>query len=261
MYAERSFAPVCRALRDEIVEHYRARGERIDDEAGLTTLDTNSILVPQRGRMLLDLIASRRGSDSLEGVDLADVGCGFGAMSLYFAHLGARVVGVDPNAERSQVGARVAERLGLSASFRRGWAEELPLEDSCVDLVVFNNSLCYVTDRSDRRRALGHALRVCRPGARLAMRNPSIGAPVDPFTGLPLVHQLPAPLARPILRLAPRGRNRSQVRLMSALAARRELRRVGFEEVRIERPPGERRPVRYQHLTARRPGDGSARKA
>jgi SAM-dependent methyltransferase len=260
MYSDRDFTPVCRALRDEIVEHYRARGERIDDDAGLRTLDTNSTLVPERGRMLLELIARRSGRDSVEGLAVGDVGCGFGAISLYFANLGARVVGVDPNAERFAVGARVAARLGLPASFRRGWAEELPLDDASLDLVVFNNSLCYVTDRADRRRALEHALRACRPGARLAMRNPSLAAPLDPFTGLPLVHQLPPLLAKPVLNLTSRGRNRSRVRLMSALAARRELRRAGFEEVRIERPPAERRPIRYQHLTARRPVEGSAPK-
>lgn len=93
------------------------------------------------------------------------------------------------------------------------------------------------------------------------MRNPSIAAPVDPFTGLPIVHQLPAPLARSVLRLTSRGQNRSRVRLMSAGAARRELRRAGFEQVRAERPPAERRPIRYQHLTARRPSEESARRA
>jgi SAM-dependent methyltransferase len=261
MHTDRAFAPVCRALREEIVEYYRARGERIEDAAGLRTLDTNSVLVPQRGRLLLELVARRSGRDSIEGLVVGDVGCGFGAMSLYFANLGARVVGVDPNSERFGVGARVAERLGLPAAFKRGWAEELPLDDSSLDLVVFNNSLCYVTDRSDRRGALERALRACRPGAWLAMRNPSIAAPVDPFTGLPVVHQLPPSLARPLLRLTPRGRNRSRVRLMSAGAARRELRRAGFRQVRIERPAAERRPVRYQHLTARRPADGFAPRA
>jgi SAM-dependent methyltransferase len=261
MQTDQAFAPICRALRDEIVEHYRARGERIDDDAGLRTLDTNSVLVPQRGRLLLELVARCSGRDSIEGLAVGDIGCGFGAMSLYFAHLGARVVGVDPNLERFAVGARVAERLSLPASFRRGWAEELPFEDSSLDLVVFNNSFCYVTDRSDRRRALEHAFRACRPGAWVAMRNPSVAAPLDPFTGLPFVHQLPQPLSRPVLRLTSRGRNRSRVRMMSAGAARRELRRAGFEEVQIERPPAERRPVRYQHLTARRPADESVPKA
>lgn len=261
MHSDSAFVPVCRALREEIVEHYRARGERIDDDAGLRTLDTNSVLVPQRGRLLLELVARRSGRDSIEGLVVGDVGCGFGAISLYFANLGARVVGVDPNSERFGVGVRVAEQLGLPAAFQRGWAEELPLDDSCLDLVVFNNSLCYVTDRSDRRRALEHALRACRPGAWLAMRNPSVAAPLDPFTGLPVVHQLPPSLARPLLRLTPRGRSRSRVRLMSAGAARRELRRAGFGQARIERPAAERRPVRYQHLTAQRPPDGSAPRA
>jgi SAM-dependent methyltransferase len=250
---DRDFAPACRGLRDEIIEHYRDRGEAIDDEAGLRTLDTNSTLVPQRARLLIDLLARRGALDSVAGLDVADLGCGFGAISLYFASAGARVTGIDPNHERFQVGAAVAERLGLAAGFRRGWVEQAPLPDSAYDLVVLNNSLCYVTDRADRRRALAQALRICRPGGWVVIRNPSLGAPIDPFTGLPLVHQLPAPLARPLLRLTARGRNRSRVRLLSAGAARRELRRAGFERVRLERGVTGWRPGRYQHLTGRRP--------
>ncbi len=253
MHPEPDFAPACRGLRDEIIEYYRDRAEAIDDEAGMRTLDTNSTLVPRRARLLLELVARRSGRDSIAELEIADLGCGFGAMSLYFASAGARVTGIDPNQDRFQVGARVAGRLGLQASFRRGWVEEMPLADEAFDLVVLNNSLCYLTDRSDRRRALKHALRIARPGAWLVMRNPSLGFPIDPFTGLPFVHQIPAPLARPFLRLTARGRTRSEVRLISAGAARRELRRAGFSEVRVEREVSGRRPSRYQHLTGRRP--------
>lgn len=249
---ERAFAPACRALRDGIIEHYRDRGEAIDDDAGLRTLDTNSTLVPQRGRLLLELLRGR-GLDSVEGLEVADLGCGFGAISLYLASLGARVTGVDPNYERARVAGAVAVDLGLAATFRRGWIEAAPLPDASFDLLVLNNSFCYVTEPSDRREALRHAHRIARPGAWLVMRNPSPGAPLDPFTGLPLVHQLPGPLAVPALRLTARGRTRSQVRLMSAGTARRELRQAGFTEARVERPRGERRPARYQHLTAMRP--------
>jgi SAM-dependent methyltransferase len=248
---ERAFAPACRALRDGIIEHYRDRGEAIDDDAGLRTLDTNTTLAPQRGRLLVELLRSR-GLESIEGLEVADLGCGFGAIALYLASLGARVTGVDPNYERAGVAAAVAADLGLDASFRRGWIEAAPLPDAGFDLLVLNNSLCYVTEPSDRREALRHAHRIARPGGWLVMRNPSLGAPLDPFTGLPLVHQLPGPLAAPALRLSARGRARSNVRLMSAGAARRELRRAGFE-ARVERPRGERHPARYQHLTARRP--------
>jgi SAM-dependent methyltransferase len=250
---ERAFAPACRALRDGIIEHYRDRGEVIDDDTGLRTLDTNSTLVPRRARLLVELLRRRSGRESVEGLDVVDLGCGFGAIALYLASLGARVTAVDPNHERFEVGAGVAADLGLPAFFQRGWAEAAPLPDAAFDLLVFNNSLCYVTDRSDRREALRHALRIARPGAWLVMRNPSVATPLDPFTGLPLVHQLPAPLAGPVLRLTPRGRTRSRVRLMTTLAARRELRRAGFQNARAEHGLGERRLGRYQHLTAQRP--------
>jgi SAM-dependent methyltransferase len=250
---ERAFAPACRALRDGIIEHYRDRGEAIDDAPGLRTLDTNSTLVPKRGRLLVELLRRRSSRESVEGLDVVDLGCGFGAIGLYLASLGANVTGIDPNGERLEVGAAVAADLGLPARFRRGWAEAAPLADAAFDLLVFNNAFCYVTEPSDRREALGHALRIARPGAWLAMRNPSASTPLDPFTGLPLVHQLPSPLAAPILRCTARGRSRSRVRLMTAGAARRELARAGFEGARVERRLEERWPGRYQHLTARRP--------
>jgi SAM-dependent methyltransferase len=251
------FTRIHRSLRGRIIEHYRDRGEPIDDDLGRRTLDTNSTLVPQRAGLLIDLVSRRLGRDSVRGLDVADLGCGFGAISLYFAAAGAHVRGVDPNDERFAVGAEVAREMRLDASFQRGWIEALPLEDSSFDLIVINNSFCYLTVRTDRRCALEHVLRVGRPGARLVMRNPGLGSPLDPFTGLPLVHQVPEPFAKPFLRLTERGRTRSKVRLMSAAAAKRELEEAGFDEVHIERSVGERRPARYQHLTAKRPHSGS----
>ena len=255
MQRDKDFARVVRGLRDEIIEHYRARGESIADENGLRTLDTNSTLAPQRASLMLDLYAERTGRDSVEGLTVADLGCGFGSISLYFANAGAHVVGMDPNEERFQVGARVAERFRLDASFKRGWLEEMTLPEEHFDLVVLNNSLCYVTDREDRRRGLSRALSILRPGGWLLIRDPSRNSPLDPFTGLPLVHQLPPPLARPVLRLSVRGRSRSSVRLQSPWAAQRELRRVGFRDVKSAHNAPGKRPARYQHLTARRPED------
>ena len=54
--------------------------------------------------------------------------------------------------------------------------------------------------RSERMRALRHTLRVLVPGGWLVTRNPSRMAPLDPFTGLPLVHQVPPALAARLLR-------------------------------------------------------------
>src|SRR5262249_8618256 len=153
MHEDAQFAPVVRALRDEIIEHYRDRGERLDTPAGLRTLDTNSTLAARRGALLLQVLADRGGATDLAGLRVADPGCGFGALSLYFASKGAEVIGVDPNAERSQVASRIAEYLSLSATFTRGWMDDLVLPDASFDLAVLNNSLCYVVGRGDRARA------------------------------------------------------------------------------------------------------------
>ena len=249
---ERRYAEVARALRDEIIDHYRDRGESLDTPAGRRTLDTNTTLAAQRGELLLRLLARCGGPAELRGLRVADLGCGFGALSLYLATAGADVTGIDPNVERQRVGARVAERLRLAATFRRGWLEDLVLPDAAFDIAVLNNSLCYIVARDERRRALQHTLRILVPGGWLVMRNPARMAPLDPFTGLPFVHQISPHLSARILRR--RERPRSTVRLKTAGAASRELRREGFTSVRRQRiDQAWWLPPRYQHHTARRP--------
>jgi SAM-dependent methyltransferase len=250
---ERDFARVARALRDAILEHYHARGEPLTGDAGLRTLDTNSTLVPQRAELLLDLYERRVGDRSIAGLRVADLGCGFGAMSVYLSWLGASVVGLDSNGERFPVGARLADRFRLDISFHRAWLEEMALPEDHFDLAIINNSLCYITDRDDRRRALSNTLGILNPGGWVLLRDPSRSSPIDPFTGLPMVHRFPGWLRRPALRLSERGRARSTVRLMSPRSARRAFRRAGFAEVRSEREASGRRRGRYLHLTARRP--------
>ena len=230
---ERRFAEVARALRDEIIEHYRDRGERLDTPAGRRTLDTNTTLAAQRGELLMALLAQRGGPTDLRGLSVIDLGCGFGALSLYLATAGAEVLAIDPKDERQAVGARVAARLRLPATFRRGWLEDLVVAGEQFDLAVLNNSLCYIVARRERRRALDHTLRVLVPGGWLVMRNPARMAPLDPFTGLPFVHQIPPQIAARLLRR--RRPSRSGVRLLTAGAASRELGRAGFTSVRRQR--------------------------
>ncbi len=250
---EARFAPIAHALRDHIIEHYRDRGQSLHDEAGLRTLDTNSTLTAQRAELLLSALARAGTPVDPEGLRVVDLGCGFGALSVYFAARGASVVGIDPNGERLGVGTAVAREFGLDATFRRGWLEDLVLPDESFDLAVLNNSFCYLVRRSDRRRALANVYRVLAPGGHAVLRNPSRSAPLDPFTGLPLVHQLPPSVAQRIL--SRRRRPRSPVRLRTAGGLTRELRRAEFDHVRAVRVDGTRwRPPRYQHHVARRPG-------
>lgn len=252
------FAAIAHDLRDVIIEHYERRRESLDTPAGLVTLDTNSMLAARRGRLLLRLLAEQ-GGGSVAGRRVLDLGAGFGALALYCAHLGAEVVAVDPNEERLRVAAEIAGRRELSVSAVTAHAQSLPLPDESVDVVVANNSLCYIVERDARRLAVSEIRRVLRPGGWLVIRNPNRLHPRDQFTGLPLLGLLEPSLAQRVV--AALGRHRSRVRMRSPGGGVRELRRAGFTDVRWRARTGRRRGSRfasYHHMLARRPDPAPA---
>ncbi len=253
----RDFTPIAESLRSSVLEFYAERGESLDGPAGVNTLETNSGFVERRATPLLETLRQVTARDSIEGLRLIDMGCGFGALSVFFAGRGARVTGIDPIASRLEVGRAVAAEHDLPVEFSEGRMEALEFADESFDIAVQNNSLCYIVDRENRRSALAETARVLRPGGILIVRNPNRWHPRDQFTGLPLIQLLPAQAAT---RLAGRlGRPRSEVRLVSPLEATRELRRAGFAEVTLAASPASRWPsfmkpvARYQHVIARRP--------
>ena len=251
------FGSVVASLREEVLAWYERHGERLEGDAGRDTLETNSGYVERRGGPLVTMLGERLGGRSLEGVSLLDLGCGFGALSVFFAANGAHVTAVDPNVSRFEVGTAVAHRHGLAVQFVEGRMERLPLADADFDLAVQNNSLCYVTGHRERALAMSETLRVLRPGGVLISRNPNRWHPVDLFTGLPLVHLLPP--ARAAAVSARLGRRRSMAVAVSPLRLRRELRAAGFEDVlqhgfvSSSRPDALKLVARYHHLSARRP--------
>ena len=251
----RSFAPIADSLREEVSAFYERRGIEISGGARTRTLETNSGLAERRGRLLLDLLAVERGTASLAGQRVVDVGCGFGALGALFAAEGASVTGVDPEPERFEVGEAIARRHGLDMHFVRARMEALDeLPHARFDVAIVNNSLCYLIAPALRARALREILRVLHPSGWAVLRNPNRLSPVDPFTGLPLLSMLPAEHAA---RLAARlGRPRSSVVLTTPARARAELRAAGFERVRMVEPGRLgplRRATRYHHAVARRP--------
>lgn len=254
------FAPIADSLRTAVREDLRAAGADLADEGTRRTLETNSGLAESRGFPLLEIALQRTGRRSLSQLSLLDLGCGFGALSLFFAARGAMVTGVDQNEDRMRVGRKVAERHNLPASFQYGRMQRLPFPEGKFDLIVQNNSLCYVLSRSERRVAMREALRVLRPGGWMIIRDPNRWHPIDQFSGIPLLHFLPPAGAVRLARLG--GHRRSLVRITSPAEAKRELRSAGFVEVAHLSSPSARRPAftkplaRYQLLAARRPEAG-----
>jgi SAM-dependent methyltransferase len=248
-----AFARLEHELRDRIIEHCERLGERLDTPAGLLTLDTNSVLAASRARLLLRLLAER-GAGSVAGRRMLDLGAGFGALALYYAHLGASVTMVDPNERRMQVAVDIARGHGHALSAVAAHAQSLPFPDASFDLVVANNSLCYIVARSVHRAALSEIYRVLRPGGWVAIRNPNRLHPRDQFTGLPLLGLLPRPAAQRVVDAL--GRHRSEVRLQTPGTTTRQLGRAGFSHAQWRAQPGRRLGARfagYHHVTAQRP--------
>jgi arsenite methyltransferase len=105
-----------------------------------------------------------------EGETVLDLGSGSGMDSFLAARqVGptGRVIGVDMTDAQLEKAAHLRDRFGFPwVDFRKGYLEELPVEDASVDAVISNGviNLCPEKERVFREMA-----RVLRPGGRLAL--------------------------------------------------------------------------------------------
>jgi SAM-dependent methyltransferase len=103
------------------------------------------------------------------GDAVADVGCGTGAAAQRAAELvGATgsVVALDVSPAMLEVARALPAPRGAPIEWREAPAEQLPLPDAAVDLVLCAQALQFV---QDRERALREVRRIARPGARIAI--------------------------------------------------------------------------------------------
>jgi SAM-dependent methyltransferase len=248
------FAPIAASLRVAVTNYFSGESP---PEGNAITIATNSDLVERRAAIVVRMLAGA-GVDELSGLEVLDLGCGFGALSAYLAAQGATVTGLDPHADRMEVGRAVAAEHGLAVTLLNGRMEMPGMADRSFDVAIQNNSLCYLVDRNTRAAALSETLRLLRPGGVLAIRNPNRWTPIDQFTGLPVIHLLPPAAA--VRAAGALGRDRSFCRVTSPPATRRELQAAGFASIAQgiyfgngNRPEALKLVARYQHFTARRP--------
>jgi arsenite methyltransferase len=104
----------------------------------------------------------------IPGETILDVGCGAGMDLLLAAkRTGAmgRAIGVDMTPAMIERGKAAALKAGLwkTVKIRRGMAEELPIENETIDVVISNGVLNL---SANKVRAFSEIFRVLRPGGR-----------------------------------------------------------------------------------------------
>ena len=101
----------------------------------------------------------------LPAVDVADLGCGEGYLTIEAARWARRVVAVDRSKEVLARGRELARRRKLrNIVWKQGELEKLPIPDRSTDVALLSQALHHA-DHPDR--ALAEASRILRPGGRV----------------------------------------------------------------------------------------------
>jgi ArsR family transcriptional regulator len=101
----------------------------------------------------------------LPAVDVADLACGEGYLSVEASRWAKRVVGVDRSPDVLKRAKALADRRGVTnITWKRGEIEKLPLEDESVDIALLSQALHHA---GDTKRALTEAVRILRPNGQL----------------------------------------------------------------------------------------------
>lgn len=102
----------------------------------------------------------------LEGLSIADIGCGGGILSEPLTRLGANVTGIDPIEESVGVAIAHARGMGLSITYRTATAEDLAGEGRTFDAIVASEVVEHVADVGSFLRTCRS---LCRPGGLLIL--------------------------------------------------------------------------------------------
>ena len=167
--------PAVRADEARLQEVLRLRKENFDAHAGPDTRDARQ-LVPGRSWAAW----SRALGLLLPPVEVADLGCGEGYLTIEAARWASRVIAVDRSAEVLERARALAPRRAgrRTSSGSSGELEKLPMKDARVDVALLSQALHHARRPGARGRRGGAHHRAGRPraGARPARARRGVGA-------------------------------------------------------------------------------------
>ena len=143
--------------------------------------------------------AQKGGQAAIRPARVLDIGCGAGGKSVYYASLGAQVIGIDLVEDYRSKAEAFADSKGVLAgagafepsthgSFRFicGDAAHTGLPDAGFDTIIMNDAMEHV---SDPEGVLAECARLLKPGGRLFINFPPYGHPygahVSDLLGVP----------------------------------------------------------------------------
>jgi ArsR family transcriptional regulator len=103
----------------------------------------------------------------LPPLDVADIGCGEGYLTLETARWARSVVAIDRSDQVLERAKALATRRHVTnVQWKKGDLARLPLRDASMDVALLSQALHHA---SDPEQALAEAVRILRPGGRLLM--------------------------------------------------------------------------------------------
>ncbi len=149
-----------RADEARLQEVLRLRRENFDHHSGPDTRDGRQ-LVPGRSWAAW----ARALGHLLPAVEVVDIGCGEGYLTIEVARWARRVIAIDRSAAvLSRARALAGRRHAGNIVFKRGDLDRLPLEPSSVDVALLSQALHHAPDPA---RTLREAARVVRGGGKV----------------------------------------------------------------------------------------------
>jgi SAM-dependent methyltransferase len=148
-----------RADEARLEEVRRVRKENFDDHAA----GEGTQIVPGRSWAAW----ARALGHLLPELDIADLGCGEGYLTIEASRFAKRVVAIDRSEAVLEKARQGAARRGIeNVEWKRGELEDLPLKDASVDVALLSQALHHAGDPAT---ALAEAVRIVRPGGRVLL--------------------------------------------------------------------------------------------